>query len=1411
MRRRTAPLALTGLAFVVAFAQSPGKTVADTKLSLYVDPGRFLTDVLSAWSPTTDLGHVWAGQYGGYAFPMAPWFALGHGLGLPMWVVQRLWLAALLAVAAWGMVRLLDALLPSPRGIAHLTAGALFIVNPYVAVYTDRTSVALLAYAALPWLLLCVHRGLRDPRGWWWPAAFALVLTATGGGVNVAVTGWVLVAPALLALYEVGWGGVGGRALWPALWRVGVCALVVNAWWLAPLLAAQKYGLNFLPFTEQPGTIWQTTSVSESLRLVGFWTSYVGVGFGGHLYPFAGHGDVLLFSRPVVLCGLLVPALTLASLRLSWRTRYVPFLLAMTIIGVVIMAAGFPEGTPFRRGLTFTYNHVQALQFLRTTYKAGPLVAAGIAALAGVGLAAAVERLRARGRGWAGWAAIAGAAAIAFVAAWPLTTGRAEERQLRFHVPVAWHQVAADLSRRSDNTRALIEPGQLFAFSRYGGTIDELLPALTSHLVTSRYIVPFADLRSVDLQWSVDDLINQQRALPGQLPPLLDLMGVGDLVLAADRDRARGGGPPLATALDALRAGGVSVDGARAYGPSFAVPAAAGTLADAQTLPEVQRKTLHTGGIVRVLPRRPETIVDGDAGGILSLAAFGALHPDLPLRFAADLTPPQLRTAARAGATIAISDSNRRQPFVAARLVQNRGAVLPADQSPAQDGVVLDPFPARGSGAQTVAVVRGIRSVSAPFSPQVTQFPEHAPIAALDGNPNTEWIADLAIAPPRHHLDIVFDAPRDVGTVALTPYSDSRGVVTHVSINGKGFAVHRGVNHLRLGLRHVAGLSVLIDGIRHPRSGTFGAGGIRELKIPGVHVSYALRVPQLAQDELRGVNLSRTPMSYLLNRVTADDPLREGPLAGEHGAARARDAQDAESAMARIVDPPAARWWVARAWLSVAPGADDRALDRLAGAIGPGSAWSSSRFEGIAGYRASGAFDGLAGRAWIGQWIPGRPAWLAWTTHSPTTVRELRLSEPRLRVRRPTAVRVVAAPSAAALARIPALDASGRPSHAAGVVAVGPGGVVRLPSALRGRAFRLEVVNAAFPAGTAGPATQRRAVAIAELGGAGLELHVPRSGPLHAPCGTAAVIAGGRRVGLRVAASIAALDGGRALRATGCGRLAIPAAPTLVTTTARPLAVDALDLSSPSGEPAPAVGGGTVVRAGSSHPGSWDGVKVRVSGPSWLVLGESFNRGWRASCDGHDLGSPVPIQGYANGWTIGASCHSVRFWFGPNRVLDAGYIVSLVGAIALLALLFVRRRRAAVPAADLSELPDVPRTGRLGLAAALGLALFGAGVVGFVFALRAGAVAFPLFAFVLWRGVPTRWLLSAAGAILVVAMPVLYLLGGWRDHGGFNSNYANDHQGGHWAAVAGLVLLGLALVWTLWSTRRRGKDHRRLG
>ena len=59
---------------------------------------------------------------------------------------------------------------------------------------------------------------------------------------------------------------------------------------MVPTLVQARHGVDFLRFTEQPGTIWSTTSLPESLRLMGYWISYLGVGYGGRLRPLFGDG-----------------------------------------------------------------------------------------------------------------------------------------------------------------------------------------------------------------------------------------------------------------------------------------------------------------------------------------------------------------------------------------------------------------------------------------------------------------------------------------------------------------------------------------------------------------------------------------------------------------------------------------------------------------------------------------------------------------------------------------------------------------------------------------------------------------------------------------------------------------------------------------------------------------------------------------------------------------------------------------------------------------------------------------------------------------------------------------------------------------------------------------------------------------
>ncbi len=1413
-RDRLLPALLAVGCYALALLQRPGWAVSDTKIDLHVDPLRFLADAAAPWTTDISLGHVQSGQYGGYVWPMGPFFALLREVGLEPWVVQRLWLGTLLFLAAWGVVRLLDALLGRPRGIAHLAAASAYVLNPYVVTYASRVSVTLLAYAALPWLLLIVHRGLRD-RSWLWPAAFALIVTSSGGGINAAVTAWALVGPLLLLLYEPAMRLATWRAAWTFTWRTALLGAITSLWWVVPLAVQSKWGLPFLPYTEQPGTIWGTTSASESLRLLGFWLSYVGTGYGDVLHPYTSNAGTFVFWAPAIVGSLLLPALALGGFAWTRRWRYGPFFLALTLLGVLIMIAGFPEGTPLRKGMTFAYNHLVSLQTLRTTYKAGPLPALGLAVLGGMAARVAWQALAGR-RPALRPVVLVGAAAILALSAWPLLRGRGVDDQLTWkEIPAAWTQAADDVNARlGDDHRAMVLPGQLFSHYDWGGTVDPILPTLATKPVAVRQVVPFADLRSVDLQWSTDGLISQRRAVGDQLARLLDLQSVGSVVTATDDDRSRSGAlDPNAAARELATAG--LRQPARAYGPTKTRRAQDGDLAAPLALPQVRRYDRDAEPMVRLLPRDRATIVDGAAGGIVDLAAFGPIAQDRPLRYAADLDARELRTLAEAGSPVVVTDSNRRRVFVPSQLRANLGATLAPGDPISEDGHQLNPWPDRSTDVQTVARLTGVRSLRAPFSPQVPQFPEHRPFAAMDGDPATAWLADRTLTADRWHLDVALERRMDVPFVDLLPYGDERGRLQEVAVNGKRFRLHSGWNRLDVGLRGVDQLRIdLVDVTDPPDGEDGGAGGIRELRIPGVRVTEALRTPVVAERALRGAHLEHTPLSYVFQRTRGADPYHRDRLHGPWQAGDVRDEGDAEAGLERIVDPPVARAWTADAWVSVADTTPDAELDALIGGDVPGRFDSSMRYQGLPRWRASSAFDGSAATSWIGGWggSVGR-AWLSWTTPRAATVRSFTLAESPRSVRRPTRVRLRA-------------DGAASP-----VVPVAADGRVTLPAPLRGRTFRLEVVEAAFPPGTPRADRSRDAVGIAEVRGPGIPVVAPRrTGALALACDVR-VSVGSAELRLRPTGTVQQLDAGRPLRAGMCGpHVHLAAGEQRLSAPPRgPFRIDLLRLDSPAPKPAAAATpAGRVLSTGTPGRGTRDDIRLDVTKPGWIVLGESYTSGWRATCDGRSLGDPVPLDGFAVGWPVEPGCRVVDIAFAGNKPVRWSAIVSGVASLVLLAVVVVglarRRRRGeraqdaaraqpgegaepAAPARRREEgaegagpaattepdlLPDPPAP-RLALRKALAWGVAAALVGGFVFALRAGVVIGPLVAFVLWRGIGARALSVAAGGLLAIVVPILYLAVPAQDRGGFAPNAPMDRIAAHWVAVAGIVLLLLAL------------------
>jgi arabinofuranan 3-O-arabinosyltransferase len=1384
-RSRAETIALTLAAFALALIQRPGAASSDTKLDLHVDPLGFLAGVTSTWSPTGSLGQVQGGQYSGYAWPMGPWFALGRLLDLPPWLVHRLWLGALLAVAACGVAALARVLGGPRRPLLPVAAAAVAVLNPYVVILAGRTSVTLLAYAAMPWLLLAVHRGLRAPRSWWWPAAFALLLASAGGGVNVAVIAFVALAPAALAVYEVAIGHAGRRALAGFGLRTAACVAVTSAWWVAPLAVQVLYGTDFLRFTEQPGTIWTTTSAPEALRLMGYWTSYIGVGYTGVTRPFQADAGVYLFHPAVVLATLALPALAVAGLLWTRRWAYGPFAWGLLLGGVLLVTVGFPDGTPLRRAATFAYNHVSAVQFLRTSFKAAPLIALALALLTG----AAADELWRRARGAPARAAVAGGlAAVLALCAWPLVRGQALDSQLTWRtIPAAWQDAAAGLDRDlAPNTRAIVLPGEMFASYRWGGTYDAVLPALTGRPVAARAIVPYGDLHGADLLMATDALVQQGRLLPGQLPPLLRLLGAGAVVTGADTDRARSGaiGPAEAGRRIASALGPPD----RAYGPVRRVRAQAGTLDAPARLPQVARRDIDAGGsgIVRLRAAAGPLVVDGSAAGLAGLAALGGLDPGRAVLYAGDRDPAELRAAAEAGAELVVSDSNRRRTLATSKARHGEGPTLAADDPISPDAAVIDPFAARGTAAQTVAVRGGVRRLLAPTSPGSTQLPEHRAFAAVDGDKATAWLADSRLDGARHWIELGFREPRDVDAIDLLPHRDRRGATVAVEIAGRRIALRAGWNHLRLGLRGVRMLRIRIAEVRRTGGARGAAGGIAELRVPGLHVTESLRPPRLLEDTLRGADLSRSALSYVFERTTAADPLRRSPAAGTPQAYLARDAQDPETQLDRRFAPPAARRYAVDGWATVAPDAPDTAVDALAGTAGRDGFLSSGRFEGRPDRRASRAFDGDPATGWIGLWLPGRPAWVAWETPRPRVVRRLVLRAPATTMRRPTRVRL-------------GWDGGTTPA-----LRVGADGAVVLPRAVRGRAFRLEILAAAFPPGTPGRVRQRRAVGIAEIAGAGVRARArPASRPVAAACGALTALVGGRSVPLRPTGGTAALEAGAPLRVRGCGPpLALGAEPLRLVTRSPLMRPLLLRLRSPApAAPATATAAGPagrVLDSGRLGRSAVDGVRVAVDRPAWLVLAEGYDRGWRAWCDGRSLGAPRVVDGYANGWRVAPGCRAVRFAFAPDRAARWIALVSGAACLGALALLLLRRRpeAAAAVAADLDPAAaDAParmpwrRAGVVAIPAGLAL--------GFCF----GARYTPVFAAIVWlvlrRGVGARPLLAAAAVLLGIVVPALYLVLQPPDHGGYAFEYAGELIAAHWVAVLALVALLAAYARTL--------------
>jgi arabinofuranan 3-O-arabinosyltransferase len=1244
--------ALALVCYVPLLLTARGFVAADTKSYLYLDPGRLLSRAPFLWDQNVALGTV-THQNIGYLWPMGPWFWVFDKLGAPDWVAQRLWMGTLLFTAGAGVLFLGRTIGPRSR-LAWTAAAFFYLLSPYVLDYIARISVLLLPWAALPWLIALTELSLRRRR-WREPAVFALVV-ATAGGINATALVLAGIGPLLWLVRSVavhrahGWRAAGGAVL-----RIGVLSIVTNLWWMAGLAVQSGWGLDVLRYTETVQTVARSSLSSEILRGLGYWFFY-GI---DKLGPWIEPGRTFTEQPWLIAVGFVLPVGALvAAFWLRWHHRL--FAVTLVVLGVAIAVGAYPYHDPSPVGALFKRwaTSSTAGLALRSTGRAVPLVLVGLALLIAAGVAACLRR-RPRVGVW-----LTGAVILLALAANPaLWTGEYVAGNLRHpeDVPAYWKDAARYLDEQGHETRVLEIPGSDFATYRWGNHVDPITPGLMDRPYVARELIPFGTEASADLVIALDRRIQEGVLDPDALVTVARLMGVGDVVVRGDLEyeRYRTARPsqvwsmlrPLPSGLRAPIGFGKPVENRATPALPMRDEIYLQTRLDAVRPPVAAFGVDDPMPIVRARSNAAPILVEGDGDGIVDAAGAGFLDGSEVIVSAAALAGRRdvLQGLLQRGSVV-ITDTNRKQAARWGTVRDNGGYTERATETP----LVVDAsdnrmplFPDATVASFTTVEQRGVRRVQASaYGNPVSYTPADRAANAFDGDPATAWAVgalgpvggqELLVETTKpvttDHLEVVqaTQGPRRITELGV--YLDGEHVLDaslgEASLAPEGERIELGRSRTFTTLE----LRINEDSVgRRPSYADQNGVGIAEVRVAGVQVDEVVKLPTALLSALQRQGHTDRPVTIVLTRLRANP---QEPFA-----------RDVEPRMARTFDLPAAYVFELTGQARVNADQPDEALDRLLGGRAGVVVRSSGRLSGDVAGRASATVDGDERTAWTHHFGEQVGAWLSVERSNSVTIDRLDLH---------------------------ALDDGDHsvPTRITISNETGESRTVEVPAArstlrfapLRGKVTRVTVdaVRAVTTTDWFSKQPSTMPVSIAELGITPL----PATPGTFGGCRDDLITVDGEAVAVEIAA-----DGSVGT----CGRVPFRLAPgrhdlRTATGAATGIDLDQLALSTRPAGAAPVVDAGAAISIVEQGRVSMD-VRVQADQPTWLVLGQSWSRGWKASIGGKDLGAPVLVDGFANGWLIdpGDGAVTVELRWTPQRLIWAGLGISVLGALACLAI-----------------------------------------------------------------------------------------------------------------------------------------------
>jgi arabinofuranan 3-O-arabinosyltransferase len=1287
------------LAYVPALASSPGRMPADTKLYLYLDPwglvGRaastFEPDQFAGWVPFQQITYLW---------PSGPWYLLFDSIGAPDWIAHRLWIATVMFLAGTGVMWTARLLGLSRSGA--LIAALVYQLSPFLLAYISRTSLLLLPWAGLGWIVGLTVRatlskfpdvtGMRARLARWRDPALIGLVVATVGSTNATTLAMIVPAPVLWIIHAAWQRQIRWSAALAVAARTAVLSLAVSVWWISMLYVQSRSGAPVLSYTETLADVSRNATGSEVLRGLGYWLFYqrdlAGATTTASLDHLAGLRTIGL-GYLVVIIGLVGLAATV------WIHRR--FAAMCVAVGAVLAVGVHPlEGSSPLMRLVLGDDEAGLALALRSSTRAVPVLLLGVGLGAGalISTLGAPTRLPAPRRRIVTFVAT-GVLAAVIVGSLPALWNRAlvdaaiDRDQ---DPPAAWQQASNRLDTTDQSARVLQLPGAEFGAFRWGYTTDHPLVALTEKPVLTRDLLPLGSPGAMDLLFALDDRVQDLTVEPDAVPVAARFLGTDTIWLSNDAafERFRTARPELVDELLTARPINGLGPVERFGEPTINVaevdmtdPAALIEAGIGQPLAPVALVAIDEP--VSVIRAKTDVVVlSGSGDGILDAAAAGLVSGYELIRSSADIDRADTDAVLDDARALIVTDTNRDQARHWRGSQDTRGhteaggpglGVLTATSADQRLAVFAD-----DADLQTVAIQDGpVTAIASSYGEPFAYRPEDRAVMAIDGDPTTAWRVGDHGDPLGERIELtvtasdaevtsirLVQAPRrngDRSIAAVRVTVDNAAPVeavldTSSRDGGQTIEIPPAVSASTITIE----ITEVSPG-EFPLAAAIGGVGFAEIDLGLGATTEWIRPPV---DGLERADRS-TPLALVFTRLRVDptDPWRADP----------------ERHLARRFDLPSNRDMDVVATVRLDPGASDTDLAALLNDATSGGSTpiASARVTGGYAQRGVAAVDGDPSTAWMTPFDEAVGSSLRFDDLGPLG-EVLVLEQPAATPSSPiTAVRVERVMSAGDPVSVelvvPPPDANGRSE-------------IALPPDIAAATGALTITITGIDPRTT---IDRRygdprilPAAISELTSTvGIDIvSVDGQAAITSACDpedtTGPLLElDGRAVPLALSTTtVGALLAGGPVEARSCTPLALREGTNeLVTPTAGlpGLTVDRVVLSDPELPPPATADSLIAVDLQRNDPRACDVEVAACPDGCWVVLGEGFNLDWEAALDGRTLGPPVPVDGGFNGWRLPPNTEpsTVTFRWTAQTPVTLGLAVSALVALACIAIAVV--------------------------------------------------------------------------------------------------------------------------------------------